>query len=237
MIALLMSYFVLWTFEPTAPSDMGSTPRPVRDVLEVQNVLGGPWIEIPGPYRLTTDKKDYCVDVGSEGIKFFRINRWWGEPWVVPTPAESIWPSSTVPGMVDSGLAGDFELGVKFHSDTAGSIIGIRFFKSAANTGIHVGSLWGLDGTLLASTTFSEETASGWQQVNFLTPVSISPNTTYIASYSCPSGHFSWDANYFTAPRYNPPLHAENGVVNYDPNRFPSQTYFDSNFWVDVVFQ
>ena len=43
-------------------------------------------------------------------------------------------------------------------------------------------------GTLLASATFSNETASGWQQVNFSSPVSITAGTTYIASYEAPVG-------------------------------------------------
>ena len=36
--------------------------------------------------------------------------------------------------------------------------------------------------------------ASGWQQVNFSTPVTITANTTYIASYLAPKGHYSDNA-------------------------------------------
>ena len=52
----------------------------------------------------------------------------------------------------------------------------LRFYKSAANIGSHVGNLWSTAGTLLATVTFSGETASGWQQANFRTPVLISPS-------------------------------------------------------------
>ena len=38
-------------------------------------------------------------------------------------------------------------------------------------------------GQLLASAPFTNETASGWQQVNFPAPVNIAANTTYVASY------------------------------------------------------
>ena len=31
---------------------------------------------------------------------------------------------------------------MKFQSDFAGSVTGVRFYKAAANTGTHVGSLW-----------------------------------------------------------------------------------------------
>ena len=40
----------------------------------------------------------------------------------------------------------------------------VRFYKAAANTGSHTGSLWSATGTQLATVTFSGETASGWQQ-------------------------------------------------------------------------
>src|SRR3546814_20679943 len=42
--------------------------------------------------------------------------------------------------------------------------------------------LWNADGTLLASATFTNETASGWQTANLNTPVAITAGTTYIAS-------------------------------------------------------
>ena len=66
---------------------------------------------------------------------------------------------------------------MKFTSDVNGLIKGIRFYKGAANTGTHIGSLWIATGTLLAPATFTGETASGWQQVNFATPVAITADT------------------------------------------------------------
>jgi len=56
------------------------------------------------------------------------------------------------------------ELGVQFRSDSSGYITGIRFYKSAANTGTHIGNLWNGLGTLLASATFTGESASGWSR-------------------------------------------------------------------------
>ena len=58
------------------------------------------------------------------------------------------------------------ELGVKFESAVPGYITGIRFYKGAGNTGTHVGHLWTSTGTLLATATFTNETAAGWQQVD-----------------------------------------------------------------------
>ncbi len=121
----------------------------------------------------------------------------------------TIWSSSTVPGVVDSGPDSAVQLGVKFRSDVAGTIRGIRFYKAAGNTGTHVGSLWSSTGTRLANATFTNETASGWQQVNFATPVAINANTTYVASYHTTVGHYSLNANYFASGGAdNGPLHA-----------------------------
>jgi hypothetical protein len=158
----------------------------------------------------------------------------------------TIWSASTVPGVVDSGPDSAVELGVKFRSDVSGNITGIRFYKASTNTGTHVGNLWTSTGTRLATATFSGETASGWQQVNFSTPVAITANTVYVASYHTNVGHYSDDQNYFASNGVdNPPLHAPanwvsgfNGVYAYgSTSSFPTQGWNSSNYWVDVVFQ
>jgi hypothetical protein len=133
---------------------------------------------------------------------------------------------------------------VKFRSDVDGWVTGIRFYKGAANTGAHIGSLWSSDGTQLAQAAFAGETASGWQTVSFGTAVHVNANTTYVASYFAPSGHYSLDYNYFTSTAGAAPLHAlgtgidgGNGVYRYSgSSTFPTNTYGASNYWVDVVF-
>ncbi|MEA5502812.1 DUF4082 domain-containing protein [Halotia wernerae UHCC 0503] len=157
----------------------------------------------------------------------------------------SIWNNTVTPALAADPDNTAIEVGVKFRSDVNGSITGIRFYKSTINTGTHVATLWSNSGTQLARVTFSNETASGWQQVNFTTPVAITANTIYIASYHTNVGHYSVDEGYFTnAGVDNPPLHAlsngasgGNGVYNYNSNpAFPNSTYQSSNYWVDVVF-
>ena len=121
----------------------------------------------------------------------------------------SIWSNMTTAIVVDAGPDRAVELGVKFRSDVDGTIAGIRFYKAAANTGIHMGNLWTSDGTLLATATFSNETDSGWQQALFATPVTIASNTIYVASYHVENGHYSEDDYYFQGKGVdNPPLHA-----------------------------
>jgi hypothetical protein len=157
----------------------------------------------------------------------------------------SVWTLSTVPTTPDGGPDSAVELGVKFKSDVNGKVIGIRFYKSAANTGTHVANLWTTGKTKLASATFANETASGWQQVNFATPVAITAGTVYVASYHTNVGHYAADQNYFATTGVDaPPLHllknsasGVNGVYAYgSTSKYPSSGWNASNYWVDVVF-
>src|SRR5205823_12333357 len=95
----------------------------------------------------------------------------------------AIWPPNATPVVASNADTNAVELGVKFYADNDGTISGIRFYKSTSNTGTHVGSLWTANGQLLASATFTGESASGWQQVNFASPVKITAGTHYVASY------------------------------------------------------
>jgi hypothetical protein len=157
----------------------------------------------------------------------------------------SIWSGSVTPGTVTDPDSAAVELGVKFRADVSGFITGLRFYKGPNNTGTHLGHLWTATGSLLATATFTGETASGWQQVSLASPVAVSANTTYVASYYAPNGHYSVDDNYFaTAGVDNPPLHAlangvqgGNGVYRYGTGGgFPASTFAASNYWVDVVY-
>ncbi|MEV7968938.1 DUF4082 domain-containing protein [Sphaerisporangium sp. NPDC088356] len=163
---------------------------------------------------------------------------------VLQVVTSTLWDSTAVPAVASNPDTLPVVLGVKFKATANGTINGIRFYKGSPNTGTHVGSLWTSGGSLLASATFTGETASGWQQVNFATPVPITAGTTYIASYQTLTGHFSYTLQYFTSQYTNDPLLAladgaedGNGVYNYSPaNAFPSNTFQSTNYWVDVVF-
>jgi len=133
---------------------------------------------------------------------------------------------------------------MRFRSDSAGSITGIRFYKGSGNNATHVALLYSNTGTLLAQATFTGETASGWQQVSFSSPVAIAANTTYIAAYFS-TGYAYNGSFFFSAGVDNAPLHAlkygvdgPNGVYAYGPSpRFPTADGNGANYWVDVVFQ
>ena len=158
----------------------------------------------------------------------------------------SIWDNTAVPAVESENDPSAIEVGVKFKSNADGIVTGIRFYKGANNTGTHIGNLWTSSGQSLASATFVNETVSGWQQVDFATPVPINANITYVASYHTGTGYYSLDNNYFTSGSVvNGPLEAledgidgGNGVYTYNAqSTFPSQSYNGSNYWVDVVFE
>jgi len=171
----------------------------------------------------------------------------------MPTPAEwgftttttptcpcSLFSTATVPTVTSSDDGGAYELGVRFSPAQSGQITGVRFYKGAGNTGTHTGSLWSASGQRLATGTFGNETASGWQTLTFSQPVVVSAGQTYTASYTTTTGHYAVNGGYFSTGGVNsPPLTApqdQNGVF-VPGSGFPTMTYGSGNYWVDVVYQ
>ena len=122
---------------------------------------------------------------------------------VSPSTALSLFSPSATPATANINDPNAVEVGLKFTSSTNGQITGIRFYKGSLNTGTHVVDLWSATGTLLATATSTNETASGWQQVNFSNPVKITAGTTYVASYHMSSGEYS-DTPYYFDTLQNP---------------------------------
>jgi hypothetical protein len=166
--------------------------------------------------------------------------------------ATSIFSSTAAPAANNQNVndptiptSGGVELGVKFTSTVAGTITGVRFYKGSLNTGVHTGELWSATGQLLATATFTNETASGWQQVTFSTPITIAANTVYIVSYHTNAAYIAYTPNTFaSAGVTNSQLTAlasgvdgSNSVYMYGASAFPTQSNGQSpNYWVDVVF-
>lgn len=161
-----------------------------------------------------------------------------------PCPC-SIFPATSVPDDPDSGTYFPVVLGVKVVPSSAGWIQGVRFYKASANTGTHTGSLWTSDGTLLATGTFTNETASGWQTLMFQTPVPVRAGATYVASYYAPNGHYAYSVGYFLNGPAGPTsivapsdsaaggngVYSDNGAA-----AFPNSSYNAANYWVDVIY-
>jgi Domain of unknown function (DUF4082) len=138
-----------------------------------------------------------------------------------------------------TGSAGDYELGMEFQSTKAGQINSIRYYKATSETGTHVGKIWSSTGTLLASVTFTNETASGWQQQALSSPLTIQPNTTYVVSVNANQFYVATN-NGIATTLTNGDLSAiadgSNGVYNVSPGAFPTQAYQNSNYFRDIVF-
>jgi hypothetical protein len=165
-----------------------------------------------------------------------------------PAPTEyscpcTIWPNSRVPKTKAVTTTTAREVGMKFRTEVSGTITGIRFYKGAGNTGTHEGHLWTRTGTLLGTATFSNETSAGWQEATFASPISVQADTTYVASYFAPAGHWAYAGTYFgknMEAKY--PLEAlawgmsgANGIYKNTTSGFPTMGS-KANFWVDVVF-
>ena len=156
----------------------------------------------------------------------------------------TIFQPTDAPGSPRSNDGQGIALGVKFRSTQNGFITGVRYYKGAGTTGTHIGQLWSSTGTMLAQATFTNETASGWQQVLFSSPVAITAGVTYVASYHSPSGDFAATGSYFTQAVVNGPLRGlangedgVNGLYKYSATpAFPNNGYNASNYWADVVF-
>jgi Domain of unknown function (DUF4347)/Domain of unknown function (DUF4082) len=157
-------------------------------------------------------------------------------------PTQSLFTTQTpvVTNLTDgTGSAGDYELGMEFQSAKAGQISSIRYYKAPSETGTHVGKIWSSTGTLLASVTFTNETASGWQQQALSAPLTIQSGTTYVVSVNANS-HYVVTNNGITSTITNGDISAvadgSNGVYNESPTSFPTQSYQNSNYFRDIVF-
>ncbi|WP_434318717.1 DUF4082 domain-containing protein [Leifsonia sp. P73] len=153
-----------------------------------------------------------------------------------PAAGVSIFSSTAVPANPAVQDSAPVQLGVRFTSSVAGTITGIRFYKGAGDAGTHTVSLWSASGTQLATAASTGETASGWQDVFFTTPVTITANTEYRASYYTTNLAYAADVGTLSNPIVNGPLStlATGGAYAYSTG-FPSNTV-SNNYWVDVNF-
>jgi hypothetical protein len=132
---------------------------------------------------------------------------------------------------------GPVQLGMAFTTASSGDVLGVRFFKGTQDVGEHTGSLWGPDGVPLATVTFVDESASGWQYAVFDTAVSIQPGVEYTVSYRTPAGRYAVTVNGLADAQTNGPLvsNATGGRYGYSGD-IPSSAA-NHNYWVDVMFR
>ena len=159
------------------------------------------------------------------------------------TPMRSLFSASNTPAGTNYDDGTPLEVGVKFQSSVAGQITALKFYRSPSDTGTDLLDLWTATGTKLASATFTNTAASGWQTVALSTPVAIAANTTYVVSYHTTGAYVETD-NFFTTDFTSGVLTAPsiggNGVYAYGGTSttgiFPTNTWHAANYWADVVF-
>lgn len=153
--------------------------------------------------------------------------------------------ASVPPGGTDTSYI-PLELGVRFSSSTVGQFEGVRFWKSEANTGTHIGNIWcvgaacGVSGSNVATVTFADETASGWQYQAFDEPVPFFADCEYIVSYYNPTGAWTYVPNFWYTGYENGDLSTFTSGADYagryaysSASAFPASS-FRSNYLVDV---
>ena len=162
-------------------------------------------------------------------------------PTKTPTTIMSFWNStSTPPSQITIGPSYAVTTGIRWESTRAGTVSGVRWYKVATDTGSHVVSLWAGTGILLAKATASGESASGWQQASFSSPVSVAANTTYVASVHHPNGSYGYADKGLLNGFTKTPLTAAagiNGLYTYGAaSAFPTLSHNSSNYYVDISF-
>jgi len=156
-------------------------------------------------------------------------------PATPPTARQTIL-TTQVPVDLNRSDNQPWEVGVRFTTAVDGLITAIRFFKSAGETGTRTGKLW-TDSAQLGSVAFANETASGWQEQAFSTPIQVRAGTVYTASvninrfYTATNNGF---ASAITNGSLTAPVQAGRygGTVNARPNAI----FANQNYFVDVVF-
>ncbi len=156
--------------------------------------------------------------------------------------ADTLFSTSDVPAAAYNDQP--TEVGTVFWPTVNGKVTAIRFYKESGDTGPHTGNLWDyVSQANLGTVTFSNETASGWQQQTLSTPVTLVANHVYVVSYHT-TLRYGATSQYFavqhTSGSLIAPANAENGgngvYIHGSSSAFPSKTYNGTNYFADLVF-
>jgi hypothetical protein len=138
-----------------------------------------------------------------------------------------------------SGGPWTLELGVKVEVTQPARLTAIRFWKDPAETGAHIGRVWTTGGALLGSTTFSGESASGWQEQALATPLDLTPGQQYVVSVGYNASFGMTGGSVLRTGITSGPLRSvvdnSNGVFADAAGVFPTQTWYWGNYFVDAV--
>jgi len=192
----------------------------------------------PGAYTVAPVSFGYTFAPASQSVSVASSNLT-GVNFTGSVNPETLFTTQTPSSVnLSDGSNVNYELGTVFSSDVAGSVTAIRFWKGSSETGTHAGNLWSASGQLLASVTFSSETASGWQQQVLAAPLQIAANTTYVVSVNTGGTFYVATSGGLASQVVNQDLSSivgNNGVFG-TPAQFPTSTYNHTNYFRDIVF-
>ncbi|NGN93040.1 DUF4082 domain-containing protein [Nocardioides sp. KC13] len=151
--------------------------------------------------------------------------------------AVSLLPDDAVPAIVTDSDRRPVELGLRFRVTEPVEAVAVQFYKSAANTGPHTGTLWSGRGRELATARFTDEPRRGLQVAELDDKVVLEPGRDYVVSYTAPKGRYSTDQSFFTRPVSRGPITAapNAGVYSYRPGSFPTRSFGANSYAVDIV--
>lgn len=157
----------------------------------------------------------------------------------------NLFAPTALPAATETGDATDYELGTRFTASKSGEVASLRYWRGvpdADDTDIRTLNLWDSTGALLASETVTSGAGqSGWQVGVLSSAVQVTANATYTVSYGT-TQNYAFSSNYFGTPQTGPDgiLTASQGAGVYaagTPGVLPTQSYQNSNYWVDVGFR
>jgi hypothetical protein len=166
----------------------------------------------------------------------------WTFTTIAPPRTEGVCPCTLYPDTVPAGIQSfddgvPLTLGVRFASDSAGKVTGIRFYKESGNVGTHTGALYTAGGQQLASVTFTSESSAGWQTATFSQPVNIAADTEYVAAYRSPTGVYSATPGGLSSGITSGPLRTPSGAGAYTYNGDYPASSSNASYFVDVEFE
>ncbi|MER5419726.1 DUF4082 domain-containing protein [Streptosporangium roseum] len=151
----------------------------------------------------------------------------------------SFWSTSTKVKATPRADRAPVELGMRFTAARSGWVAGVRFYKASGDRGKHTGSLWSAGGKRLARVTFAGESASGWQEARFASPVQLKAKQLYTVSYHSAAGNYVGSKGFDSARSGPLATTSRNaGVFGYGRSTFPDRWNPKGyNYWVDVIFR
>jgi hypothetical protein len=174
----------------------------------------------------------------------------------IPPSGEHLYSTTppTPPSTLALGPGYPVVTGQRINISCSGTIPGIWWYRTAADTGTLTASLWTTGGSLLATAAGDPAAGPGYRFIAFSSPVSVSAGTTVIASIWHPNGAYGYDnteagaghgfdgrsvtspSTCLTSPATSAP--APNGVYAWTSSTatFPSLTYASSEYFVSPGF-